>query len=536
MRKNGNIKSNVYFNPDPKKHPPPLSQEDSDSNMERHIRAKYEYQNFRRGPTNGLRDSVGSSGAGSSSFGVSTGSDASSLPLSSNSNSGGKASTLPKKSKLSMSFFRSSSPSSAKVNQILGTNTAPFSDAPQPPRPTPKRGSVAFPHGMATATPLELYGDQIKSLREMGFTNVSQCLEVLQKTDGRMMQAVEILIRLNKAEDKRPEPPPKNEPFGLTVHKTGPATLQRPVRTGESVSNNPFDALDKEAPLPPLPRSAQSTGSSVPLQTSLSLPGQLSTYQQQQTMGAQVGWNGAAVNGGYSASSFQMNIMAQALPTPQSNPFQQQQLQQAAQPLYPMTTGSTASSYNPFMTPSSPPQQPIFSPSQQLRVAQSQPNIQAGMSPGSQLFQPQPPQPSATFPLAAPYQIQPNFNFYAQQQQQLMSTSTTHPSFSQQQLMPQRSGYDKNSILALYSAPQLAPPRAQNQVEVKTSPQFQEPASPQQPQTGSNNPFANGAGAGGSAGAVGTNGNASRESVDFGGWQTGRHSPDAFASLAFGGR
>jgi len=530
MRKNGNVKSNVYFNPDPKKHPPPLSQEDSDSNMERHIRAKYEYQNFRRDTANGLRDSVGLSGAGSSSFGNSTGSHASSPPLLSNSNFGGKASTLPKKSKLSMSFFRSSSPSSAKVNQILGTSTAPFSDASQPPRPTPKRGSVVFPHGMATATPLELYGDQIKSLREMGFTNVSQCLEVLQKTDGRMMQAVEILIRLNKAEDKRPEPPPKNEPFGLTVHKTGPATLQRPVRTGESASNNPFDALDKEAPLPPLPRSAQSTGSGVPLQTSLSLPGQLPAYQQQ-TMGAQVGWNGAAVNGGYSASSFQMNTMAQALPTPQSNPFQQQQLQQAAQPLYPMTTGSTASSYNPFMTSSSSSQQSVFSPSQQLHMAQSQPNLQAGMSPGSQLFQPQPPQPSATFPLAAPYQTQPNFNFYAQQQQQLMSPPTTYPS-----LQPQRTSYDKNSILALYGAPQLAPPRAQNPVEVKTSPQLQEPASPQQPQTGSNNPFANGAGAGGSTGAAGTNGSASRESVDFGGWQTGRHSPDAFASLAFGGR
>lgn len=39
---------------------------------------------------------------------------------------------------------------------------------------------------------------------------------------------------------------------------------------------------------------------------------------------------------------------------------------------------------------------------------------------------------------------------------------------------------------------------------------------------------------GGSVAGQGGRGHMSQESVDFGAWQTGRHSPDAFASLSFG--
>jgi len=79
------------------------------------------------------------------------------------------------------------------------------------------------------------------------------------------------------------------------------------------------------------------------------------------------------------------------------------------------------------------------------------------------------------------------------------------------------------------------------------------PVTPSVSSAGSNNPFAkapngmNGSGvvsppaatgimAGRSAGTGPGGRHMSQESVDFGAWQSGRHSPDAFASLAFGGR
>ena len=403
---------------------------------------------------------------------------------------------------------------------------------------------------MALATPLELYGDQIKSLREMGFVNVPQCLEVLQQTDGKMMDAVEILIRLNKAEERRPEPPPKNA-AGLTVHKSGPAAVAR-QRTGGS-SSNPFDALDKQAqPLPPLP--SVKTGQSVPqMQMTMSMPGQTMPQQMgiqvQNGYPVQTGWNGVPVQTNeyhqqqqqqqqqQSMSPFQMNDLNQPFPTQQPNQFGQipQQQHAVASQFTPTTTGSTTASYNPFMS-AIPPANPY-----QSHMAVSQPNLplqSQAFNPYAQLQQQQ---------IQQQMQQQQMQQLQQQQQQPLpqltnnlnpygvvLSTTVSYPpaqqvSYASQQIPFQRTGIDKSQILALYSAPQLAPPRAQNQVEVVSTPQ--PPPEPQQqppmPGAGSNNPFLPPAPAGQ---------HRSQESVDFGAWQSGRHSPDAFASLAFGGR
>jgi len=566
MRKNGNVKSNAYFNPDTKKHPPPVSQEDADSIMERHIRAKYEYKTFQRDAKTTSSPPAARSSAitsGSASFNLSPPSTASSAKS-------GKPSGFGA-SKLGMGLFRSSSPgSNAKVNQILGTNGAPYTD-----RRKSHSGPVTFPHGMASATPLELYGDQIKSLREMGFVNVPQCLEVLQQTDGKMMDAVEILIRLNKAEERRPEPPPKNA-AGLTVHKSGPAAVAR-QRTGGS-SSNPFDALDKQAqPLPPLP--SVKTGQSVPqMQMTMSMPGQTMPQQMgiqvQNGYPVQTGWNGVPVQTNeyhqqqqqqqqqQSMSPFQMNDLNQSFPTQQPNQFGQIPQQHAvASQFTPTTTGSTTASYNPFMS-AIPPANPY-----QSHMAVSQPNLplqSQAFNPYAQLQQQQPQQQLQLQQIQQQIQqqqiqqqqiqqqqIQQQQIQQQQQQQQqplpqltnnlnpygvVLSTTVSYPpaqqvSYASQQIPFQRTGIDKSQILALYSAPQLAPPRAQNQVEVVNTPQ--PPPEPQQqqqppmPGAGSNNPFLPPAPAGQ---------HRSQESVDFGAWQSGRHSPDAFASLAFGGR
>jgi hypothetical protein len=565
-------------------------------------------------------------------------------------------------------LFRSSSPAAsnqnAKVNQILGTNGAPYTDARKS-----MSGPIVFPHGMAQPTPLELYGDQVKNLREMGFTNVTQCLEVLQQVDGRMMDAVEVLVRLNKDNDKRPDPPPKTQ--ALTVHKSGPPTVAR-QRTGGS--SNPFDALDKEQqPLPPLPAvktgpSGQMNGMNGYGMQQPPMPGMQNGYpQQQQGMFPQAQYQNLQQQPtGYQQQQqqFQQQQFQQqqaaanpfgplqyALPQQQqqqspfaplspqhtSSPFaplQQQQQQspfgplqsqqpqqqqqslfaplQAPQPFVPMPTGGS-NSFNPFVSalpaiPTTNPysQQPLmatatgasggFNPFEQPQQQQqgSSPfspiQQQQGSSPfspiqqqGNSPFSQQPQQQQITGnPYGQPSSLlsQPTGYGQPQQQQQVMPQPTGMPQFSPQatgynqqpqqqfgqpqppQQQPMRTGFDKNSILALYNAPQLAPPRSQMQIQVTGSQvqQQQQQEVQQAPSAGSNNPFLPGGGPGqqqgqqngvqrmnekngmgqgqgmGGMNGMGQGHQRAKESVDFGAWQSGRHSPDAFASLAFGGR
>lgn len=246
-------------------------------------------------------------------------------------------------------------------------------------------------------------------------------------------------------------------------------------------------------------------------------------------------------------SPFSMNPVPQ--PLPQSNPFGPTPQQfpattgtsymsaPAAPQQYPASTGtsyntapqqypaSTGASWNPFMSsvPATPATNPYQTAQQAIPQQQNNPYQQQQLQ--QSLQQPQLQTPLQQQPLQQqllnPYQQQP-LNPYQEQ-----------PSFPQQQQIPyQRPPVDKSSILALFNAPQLAPPRAQQQIEVTGTPlppqQIQAPE-PQMPGAGSNNPFLPGGGGGGS-------GHRSQESVDFGAWQSGRHSPDAFASLAFGGR
>jgi len=463
MRKNGNARSNAYFNPDPHKHPPPVSQEDADSHMERHIRAKYEYRTFR----------PQGNGAGSSSSDATVAGGASAA----------KSSSSSRRRKLEMALFRTSSPGGqGKVNQILGTNNAPYTDSRSAPGPV-------FPHGMAAPTRFELYGEQIKSLSEMGFTDVNQCLEVLMQTDGKMMEAVEILIRLNKAEDRRPEPPPKNG-LAVQVHKSGPAAVLRhsvSLTIPATSSSNPFDELDKEQPpLPPLPLSQARTGGSVP-----SAHPMFFQQTQQPFPVQQQAWHSQLL--GYPQQQPPPQQQQFAVPQNNNNPFGAAPISPAPMQ-YPASTGST---YNPYMSalPSNPYQQLQLPPQQQ-----PQPQLQ-------------------TNPYQQFQQQQPQF----QQQQQF---------FNPQQHQPQPQSIDKSQILALFNAPQLAPPRSEMQIEVTSSqplPQAQQSQQQQQmPQAASNNPFL--------PATVQSHSHRSQESVDFGAWQSGRHSPDAFASLAFGGR
>ena len=234
-----------------------------------------------------------------------------------------------------------------------------------------------------------------------------------------------------------------------------------------------------------------------------------------------------------------------------ANPFIQspQQSFQSSNPYASLTSNNATSPTNPFVTAQSslpqpttngyPMQLPQQYAEQSLQQAQQQPYI---------------PQESA----------QISMNPYLHQQQQLNQGPASYQQHgyydqsSPQPLQAQPTSHiDKSSILALYDYPQLAPQPLQNINEdvatqspstaKSTSPQippgFQAKRSttmPVQVMSGSRNPFQTAAPLNPvaamtpnpTANGTGMSRHVSQESVDIGGYQNGRHSPDAFASLS----
>ncbi|KAK3063970.1 hypothetical protein LTS18_011308 [Coniosporium uncinatum] len=265
--------------------------------------------------------------------------------------------------------------------------------------------------------------------------------------------------------------------------------------------------------------------------------------------------------------------------TPASNPFlrssrSQMFSQQSSNPFNGQPTGYAQNAYSqqqPFAPipevpqPQQPPppqqqqpqqyQQQYQQPDQRQQFAQSQTQQQQFQPPPQQLFQQQPQSLPQT----------PDV-LYQQHQQFPFSQPNGGQTFPiQQQLFqqPPQQRHDKSSILALYNYPNLAPPRAAETPPPDPSasePQLQQglqakgrsvtmPVSSPSAMAGSNNPFASASSSSsigmgqGQAGAgvqdqrvtnlvAGQNGNSNRDSVEFWGNLSGRHSPDAFAGLS----
>ncbi|KAH8149008.1 uncharacterized protein LAJ45_06983 [Morchella importuna] len=550
MRANGNAKSNLYYNPDPSKHPAPISNEDSVGVLERYIRNKYEYQLFRGGPSEQASSTSSNSSNASSSFGASVGGGGGlSLPSSSSSNASFQSQRpAPQQKQRSVSggltsrlgVFRSTSPSQKKVTQVLGAT--PYGDSAPPP--------VQFPHGMVQAPPAIKYEDQLKTLQEMGFKDDKQILQVLVLTDGNVAESVEHLTRLNNA--KTP---------GLAPA----AAAKKPG------SPNPFEALDRE--LPPLPPGA----------TEPSTP----AIQQPQPQSAPPTSYGAGAD-----SWFQAPVPVPAPIQMQATGWQQGQYQVSTHstgpqqsptnPYYSQNGNGTmyaapqaVAGYNPFVTNSAPPtmnnpyqhqapqqqQQMLIQQQQQFLQQQQFTQQQAALQQQQQQQQQQAAlQAQQQQQLAA--QQQAAHQLQLQQQQYLQSQLapqaplwasqpqplSPQPNPYQSQLLQQRTGgVDKSAILALFNYPHLAPQPSANPVPLPLAENKPPPTAMERsmsaPSAGSNNPFlpqaqqqqvqqqqqVNGGQKGGMQG-----GHRSQESVDFGAWQSGRHSPDAFASLSFG--
>ncbi|KAL9588332.1 MAG: hypothetical protein Q9203_002854 [Teloschistes exilis] len=213
--------------------------------------------------------------------------------------------------------------------------------------------------------------------------------------------------------------------------------------------------------------------------------------------------------------------------------------------------------YNPFVSPQPPAQQQhnvdgsVCQPSQAFVAQQLIQQQQPYMSNQTQFFGAN--EPSQTNPFL---QQQSTNNQPTYQYQQY----PPQPLYQSQSPQMQPSGQlDKSSILALYNYPQLAPPLLPNGTvssENQAPPPDPSTASaakpalkflnqrsvtmPAQLVSGSRNPFhtssSNGAAANANSAAPaipsGLSRHVSQESVDVGGYQSGRHSPDVFASLS----
>lgn len=229
----------------------------------------------------------------------------------------------------------------------------------------------------------------------------------------------------------------------------------------------------------------------------------------------------------YASNISQQNIQSQ------NNPFQQQSMPQ------PFSNGYSSEAplaYSSQMQNGSLPQHQF----------QQQAIRQEPQPPQQYYSNPYIPQQTSANPTqyAAQNQHQPTQQYNQFQPQQTQSFSQFQP----QPLQAQQTGrVDKSSILALYNYPQLAPPPLPvDQISVPpleppvpnvppgVKPAQRSVTMPVQLATGSRNPFQTTP-----ANPSAVNGNptggfrhASQESVDLGGFQNGRHSPDAFASLS----
>ncbi|KAK6340702.1 hypothetical protein TWF696_009025 [Orbilia brochopaga] len=536
MKKTGNVASNAVWNPDPLKHPPPVDIDDSESIMERWIRDKYEHGKFRRdAPQNGSRL----------------------LAPSGNSSSKREPSPKPR--------TRSWSPFESKGSKILGLTGT---------------GSVSIPPE---------YEAKVEKLKDMGFGDEKQNAQVLKHTKGNMEKAVEILISMGGGTTS-PVPPPKDRPV---VKKQKSGLMLGGVKAAKSSGEDPFNQLDKQEAVQ---QQQQQQPQPQPVQQQQLTPPQIHAPQPQQQQQLLVnGQNGIIQNGvvqnGLSPAAYNPFLQPQTTGYQQQqqaqvymngngqwaqNPYQQAMLQQQQQqqftqpqqsivtplpspwgdvappqPQYATShyTGSSSqspvSATNPFFaTPANP-----FLAQQQQQPQQPQQPFQQSISPPLQqqhtngalpvLFQ-QPAQP--------PFQ-DPNQLYLQQQQQQQLAAAQYQQNGGlapAQALMPQLTGRaDKSTILQLYNYPQLAPTPSSVQ---QTLPggglpvQQRSVSTPAFPSSGSNNPFAAKMNSGVSQTAAAeayqkpragsARGHMTQESVDFVALQSGRHSPDAFASLS----
>lgn len=603
MKRVGNAASNRLFNPQSAKASIPFDVDEIDGAMERFIRQKYEHRVFSSGGSGtGTRHNTGSTSSAedrppplppkpSKRFGFGLRAASSTFPMSRAENESPPVSPA-------MSGFGSegSPPRANKASRVFGTTVRSSS--------TGSGGGDLEP--------------KLATLREMGFLDDRRNLTVLKGLNGNLDKTIEQLIRLgeggNPTHHAQPAPAPQlKAPVvnGITVERR--RGRESPVKW-----TNPFDMPTEAQQQPTTPvhlnfnhnESNVTSGNTSPLnasnpflaasrQAQPTQPMLHQSFQQLQLSPRQPlhpnSTGGSAVSNHQQYIFMQQSFQPSAAPyvtSPLSSPnvqdvFSSQQSLQPYQHHPPMTNGAS----NPFLRST---RSQVFTPSNPFNPPQT--DVQRTLSyPHPTLHTTQ-----GTFYSEQPVQVlqpvqQPSLpyqNPFYPQTQSALATSPPPPQYVASQGNPFPNRHDKNSILALYNFPNLAPRPGIGVTNSSTSPIKQRSVTlpvlstipdtdPEPTPTPSSlNPFANALQAtngtqqqspsvdGGAQNGVHhtangyphTNGDAvhaglssplametsnvngtscvgpghtiSRESVDFAGLMAGRHSPDAFAGLS----
>ncbi|KAI9739610.1 MAG: hypothetical protein M1834_006328 [Cirrosporium novae-zelandiae] len=560
MKRMGNTISNKLYNPRNVKPPIPLDVDEVDSAMERFIRQKYENKSLSDGK------------AAKHTTGGTLSSEDEPPPL---------PPKTGKKFGFGLRAASSTFPFPKPHSHQDSPPTSPDRAFSPPPDNKPSRvfGASISDSGAS-------FESKLATLRDMGFPNDKRNATVLKGLNGNLERTIESLVRLGEggqpaSRARTPKPQEVSQQSGATIVHT---------HHESSNSNNPFDRMPNPAPQTAGPgiqmaSSMQQVNGQYPMQ-------QQNSYNpfDQSQVSAPLEQSFQALNvsqplfphstGGYPAQQHpQMQSvrhqysMTPPISVPQyvaSNSLQQQQ----QQPMANVTGG-----YNPFLQQNPSQTNPFMTQMQQPQSS----------NPWASQVQTQPQQQQFIYQQTQ-QQTQPQPQQYSYQQPQVQqlqqSTQPQYPSYppqppqAQQQnpyftLQPQHTRVDKTSILALYNYPQLAPaPSEQQQQPSQDQPNQQQsipfrsatmpilPSStssvpqaqdPTQPSAGSRNPFLTSAPPASNVvasaqGSASTNTvpsgprHATQESLaingggglGWGGWasESGRHSPDAFASLS----
>ncbi|KAL8773149.1 MAG: hypothetical protein Q9209_001825 [Squamulea sp. 1 TL-2023] len=586
MRRNGNVTSNRVYNPRNSKPAIPLDVDEVDTALERFIRQKYDQQSFSASSVvrPAIRQDTGSTRSSEDQppplppkpgkrFGFGLRSVSSALPMTKHSH------ISPPTSPDTANAYPPSPPFRVnKQSRVFGTNVGGGGDNIESKMTTLR--DMGFADEKRNAAILRgLNGNlerAIETIVRLGDSNTPNSrprspVKPLQAPGSQPTSMSQPFSRVGIE-------PPDATPNGLTVISAVSQNAKREavplpsMPSGNSGNENqiphtrfynPFESSNPRSETWPLEKSLES------MQVSQPPP------QQQPLFPNATG--GYPIQPRHSEASRLQQSMTP--PVPQlhhhvhTNPYAQQMTNptniynpflQSSQPAYliasdfydfsnqPLPTNSGP--YNPFQIP-----QPatrgytddnLLHPPQDLSTQQTAQHQQYYM-----LNESHPP----------PLTEQPQMNPFVQQQP---PTAQSQPQYHQspppgqypmQPLQTQPTGrFDKSSIMALYNYPQLAPPplpngnvTSENQALPTESsglkPSTSNPRTPGQRSvtmpaqlaSGSRNPFHT---ASHNTAAVTSNAipavpsslsrHVSQESVDVGGYQSGRHSPDAFASLS----
>ncbi|KAL8789828.1 MAG: hypothetical protein Q9213_000896 [Squamulea squamosa] len=590
MRRNGNVTSNRVYNPRNSKPAIPLDVDEVDTALERFIRQKYDQQSFSGSsavrPT--IRQDTGSTRSSDDQppplppkpgkrFGFGLRSVSSSLPVTKHSH------VSPPTSPDTANEYPPSPPLRVnKQSRVFGTNVGGGGENMESKLATLRDMGFAD-EKRNTAILRGLNGNLERAIETIVRLGDNNTLNSRPRSPVKALQAaVSQPISMSQPFSRVGVEPPNTTPNGITVIS---AAAQNPKKEAAPLPSIPSGSSGKEKQLPDT-RSYNPFEASNPRSDTWPLEKSLENMQMSQPPPQQQLLFPNAT-GGYpiqpqhiEASRLQQSMTP---PVPQlhqhlhTNPYAQLMTSpannynpffQSSQPAPPIPLGTFGSSNQPLPTNSSSynlfqipqPVTQVYTDNNLLRSPQDLSTQQTAQH--RQLYMPN---ESQHLPLIEQQQTNP---FMQQQpptaQSQPLYPHSPYPGQYQPQPQPlqaQPTGrFDKSSIMALYNYPQLAPPPLPTGTVTVTSENQAPPTESSAPQTsnanvrtpgqrsvtmpaqlasGSRNPFHT---AKHNTAAVTSNTipaipsslsrHVSQESVDVGGYQSGRHSPDAFASLS----